>query len=214
MKHFKNLFLFLLIAISLNSCNTTELVEQWKNPEIDNLSISKVLIVGLTPNIKTRRKFENQLKKELESRGIEAVISLDVFEPSFRIEKKSKEELKVIENILTTNYFDAVLLSKVKGVENRVIYSKNYISKESLDIKFKEDYYNHQEIIENPKYYEKYKIYNAETSLYCICPTKDRELIWKGSIDIIDPKSVDKTVDDYINLLMIALEEQNLLRKK
>lgn len=214
MKHFKNLFLFLLIAISLNSCNTTELVEQWKNPEIDNLSISKVLIVGLTPNIKTRRKFENQLKKELESRGIEAVISLDVFDPSFRIEKKSKEELKVIENILTTNYFDAVLLSKVKGVENRVIYSKNYISKESLDIKFKEDYYNHQEIIENPKYYEKYKIYNAETSLYCICPTKDRELIWKGSIDIIDPKSVDKTVDDYINLLMIALEEQNLLRKK
>ncbi|CAM1354025.1 hypothetical protein [Tenacibaculum halocynthiae] len=214
MKHFINLFLFLLIAISLNSCNTTELVEQWKNPEIDNLSISKVLIVGLTPNIKTRRKFENQLKKELESRGIEAVISLDVFDPSFRIEKKSKEELKVIENILTTNYFDAVLLSKVKGVENRVIYSKNYISKESLDIKFKEDYYNHQEIIENPKYYEKYKIYNAETSLYCICPTKDRELIWKGSIDIIDPKSVDKTVDDYINLLMIALEEQNLLRKK
>ncbi|WP_299134187.1 hypothetical protein [uncultured Tenacibaculum sp.] len=214
MKHFKNLFLLLLIAISLNSCNTTELVEQWKNPEIDNLSISKVLIVGLTPNIKTRRKFENQLKKELESRGIEAVISLDAFEPSFRIEKKSKEELKVIENILTTNYFDAVLLSKVKGVENRVIYSKNYISKESLDIKFKEDYYNHQEIIENPKYYEKYKIYNAETSLYCICPTKDRELIWKGSIDIIDPKSVDKTVDDYINLLMIALEEQNLLRKK
>ncbi|SEE54833.1 hypothetical protein SAMN04487765_3057 [Tenacibaculum sp. MAR_2010_89] len=214
MKHFKNLFLLLLITISLNSCNTAQLIEQWKNPEIDSLSISKVLIVGLTPNIEARKKFENQLKKELESRGIEAVISLDVFEPSFRIEKKSKEELKVIENILTTNYFDAVLLSKVKGVENRVIYSKNYISKESLDIKFKEDYYNHQEIIENPKYYEKYKIYNAETSLYCICPTKDRELIWKGSIDIIDPKSVDKTVDDYINLLMIALEEQNLLRKK
>ncbi|WP_431165522.1 hypothetical protein [Tenacibaculum halocynthiae] len=214
MKHFKNLFLLLLITISLNSCNTAQLIEQWKNPEIDSLSISKVLIVGLTPNIETRKKFENQLKKELESRGIEAVISLDVFESSFRVEKKSKEELKVIENILTANYFDAVLLSKVKGVEDRIIYSKNYISKESLDIKFKEDYYNHQEIIENPKYYEKYKIYNAETSVYCICPTKDRELIWKGSIDIIDPRSVDKTIDDYINLLMIALEEQNLLRKK
>lgn len=214
MKHFKNLFLLLLITISLNSCNTTQLIEQWKNPEIDRLSVSKVLIVGLTPNIETRRKFENRLKEELESRGIEAVISLDIFEPSFRVEKKSKEELKVIENILTTNYFDAVLLSKVKGVEDRVIYSKNYISKESLDIKFKEDYYNHQEIIDNPKYYEKYKIYNAETSLYCICPTKDRELIWKGSIDIIDPRSVDKTIDDYINLLVIALEEQGLLRKK
>ncbi len=214
MKHFKNLFLLLLITISLNSCNTTQLIEQWKNPEIDRLSVSKVLIVGLTPNIETRRKFENRLKEELESREIEAVISLDIFEPSFRVEKKSKEELKVIENILTTNYFDAVLLSKVKGVEDRVIYSKNYISKESLDIKFKEDYYNHQEIIDNPKYYEKYKIYNAETSLYCICPTKDRELIWKGSIDIIDPRSVDKTIDDYINLLVIALEEQGLLRKK
>lgn len=211
MNYFVKYILGLTIIALLNSCSTTTLVKQWKNPETENLSITKVLIVGLTPNIETRKKFENNLKKEFDIRGIDAVSSLTIFEPSFRTEKKSEKELKVIERILTANYFDAIILSKVKGIEDKVIFSENYKNKEYLKVKFKEDYYNHQEILTNPKYFENYKIYHAETSLYCICPTKDRELIWKGYIDIVDPKSINETIDDYINLLILALEEQQLI---
>ncbi|CAL2082036.1 conserved protein of unknown function [Tenacibaculum sp. 190524A02b] len=211
MNYFIKSILYITSIIFLSNCSTTTLVKQWKNPEAENISISKILIVGLTPNIKTREKFENNLKKEFKLKGIEAVISLNVFEPSFRTEKKSKKELKIIEDILIANYFDAIIFSKVKGVENKVIFSDNYYNKEYLTIKFKEDYYNHQDILVNPKYFEKYKIYHAETSLFCICPTKERELIWKGYIDIIDPKSIDETINDYINLLVLTLEEQQLI---
>ncbi|CAL2111402.1 conserved protein of unknown function [Tenacibaculum sp. 190130A14a] len=190
------------------------MIDQWKNPEIDSLHISKILIVGLSPNIEARTSFEQRLKQEFQARDIEAVSSLEIFDPSFRVEQKSKEEIKVIENILTSNYFDAVLLSKVKGIEDKVIENHTYRNREHLDIKFKDDYYMHQEIIGNPSYYEKYKVYHAESSLYCICPTKDRELMWKGSIDIIDPTSAEETIDDYISLLILALEEQKLLNKK
>ena len=47
--------------------------------------------------------------------------------------------------------------------------------------------------------------------MYCICPTKDRELIWKGYVDIVDPRSIDKTVNDYVDLVIAALEEQALI---
>src|SRR5690554_7391732 len=41
----------------------------------------------------------------------------------------------------------------------------------------------HQDVYYNPEYYEDYKLYHTETNMYCICPTKERELIWKGFIE-------------------------------
>lgn len=206
--------LLLILVVILNSCTTAQLVQQWKNPEIDTLTISKVLIIGMTPNIEVRDQFEKLLKKEFELRGVDAVVSLDIFEPDLTTEKKTKKELKVIENILTANFFDAVLFTKVIGVEDREVFLEKYKEKKYLDVKFKEDYYNHQDILEDSRYYKKYKIYNAESSLYCICPTKDRELIWKGYIDVVNPTSLEETVNDYVNLLILVLEKQSLLEKK
>lgn len=206
-------FLFLLSALLLMNCSTTELVDVWKNPAIDSIAISKVLIVGMTSNIEARKEFEKKLKEEFESRGVEAVMSLELFEPTFTGEKKSKEELRIVEQILATSYFDAILFTKIKGIENKTVYTKTFKNKEYLDIKFKDDYYKNQEIFYNPDYYKKFDIYHAETSLYCICPVKERELMWKGSIDIIDPSSTEETVNDYVNLLIFALEEENVLKK-
>ena len=50
--------------------------------------------------------------------------------------------------------------------------------------------------------------------MYCICPTKDRELIWKGYIDIVDPESTDKTITNYVNLVIAILEEEQLVNLK
>lgn len=213
MKNFIKISLSLVIAFLLFNCTTTELVKQWKNPDIDTLYVSKVLIVGMTPNLEARKEFELQLKKEYESRGIEAVMSLELFDPNFTTDKKTPQELKVIEDILVANFFDAILFTKINGSETKTDYLITYEDKEYLDVKFKEDYYKNQEIYYNPQYYNQYKVYHAETSLYCICPTKDRELVWKGYIDIVDPTSIKETVNDYVNLLILVLEEQQLLNQ-
>jgi len=196
------------------NCSSIELIEMWKNPKTDSLSVSKILIVGMTPNIEARKQFEEKLKKEFESRGVEAVMSLALFEPTFTTEKKSKQELRIVEQILATSYFDAILFTKIKGIENKIVYPDTFKDKGYLDLKFKDDYYVNQEIFYNPDYYRNFNIYHAETSLYCICPINERELIWKGYIDIVDPISIQETVNDYINLLVFVLEEEKLLKKK
>ncbi|MDT7831033.1 hypothetical protein RQM59_01505 [Flavobacteriaceae bacterium S356] len=212
MNYLKVFFLLICTSLLTLGCSSTQLVEQWKNPTVDTLYVSKILIVGMTPNLEARKEFEQLLKEEYTAKGIEAVMSLELFDPTFTTDKKSYAELKVIENILTANFFDAVLFTKVVGSKTQKTYSKTYRDKEYLDMPFQEDYYRHQEIYYNPKYYDEYKVYRAETSLYCICPTKDRELIWKGSIDIIDPSSIKKTVNDYVNLLILTLEQQQLFQ--
>ena len=54
-------------------------------------------------------------------------------------------------------------------------------------------------------------MYHTETAMYCICPTKDRELIWKGYIDVMDPESIRETVNDYVRLVIVVLDEQQLI---
>jgi hypothetical protein len=79
---------------------------------------------------------------------------------------------------------------------------------------FNEDYRRHQNIYYDDEYYENYTVYNAETSLYCICTGKERSLIWRGSIDITDPKNIEKTIHDYVKLIVLVMKEQDLIFRK
>lgn len=203
-----------VLSFLLISCSSVEIVDNWKNPDIEVFESSKVLIVGTTSNKEARRQFETQLKQQYELRGIEAFMSLDIFEPDFTIEKQSAEAINRIEAILIANNFDAILFTKVIGVEDKIAYRDNYDSYDETHKNFKDDYLKYQDIYYNPDYYDEYTVYHSETSLYCLCPTKDRELIWKGYIDITDPQSITGTVSDYVKLVTIVLEEQNLMVPK
>lgn len=132
----------IFILLLSTSCTDVELVDNWKNPDISIYSPKKVLLVGMTPNLKARQQFEEQLRDEYTSRGIEAVMSLELFEPSFTSEKKTEEELKALENNLVNDGFDTVLFTKVVGVEDKIEYKKNYDGYDSTYRKFREDYLN------------------------------------------------------------------------
>jgi hypothetical protein len=187
------------------------LVDSWKSPEIECYTPYKVLVVGITSNTAARLKFEQKLKSELELRGINTMMSLDLFDASLRAEKMSEEELKELENQLIHDGFDTVLFSKVIGSEDKLAYKNTFSDSYNAFVKFKDNYLMYQDIYYNPEFYNEYTVYHAVTSLYSICPSKDKGLIWKGYIDIIDPKAIEETVNDYVNIVMKVLEEQLLI---
>jgi len=207
MTHFKILALCFLIF----GCSTTELVENWKNPDIDQYHPNKVLVVGMTSNLEARQQFEKQLQEEFNTRGIEAVMSSEFLKPAFTSEKKTEAELKVLESKLIMHGFDTILFTKVIGVEDKIVYRTHYDGYDSTYRKFSEDYLMYQDAYYNPDYYEDYTVYHTETAMYCICPTKGRSLIWKGYIDIMDPATISETVNDYVRLMVVVLDEQQLI---
>lgn len=193
------------------SCSSLEFNDFWKNPDIDTYSPNKVLIVGMTSNKKARQQFENGLKEAYELRGVEAITSSEFLRASFTSEKKTEEDLNVLEDKLIDEGFDTILLTKVIGVEDKIAYKTNYKNFDPGYTKFKEDYLKYQDAYYNPDYYEEFSIYHTETSMYCICPDNPRELIWKGYIDVTDPKSITDTVNEYVRLVVIILEEEQLI---
>ncbi len=208
----KILLLFLTIAIC--GCSSAELVENYKNPDIVLFNANKVLVVGMTNTEAVRTDFETKLTKEFEKRNVEAVRSLDVFDVNFTNSRRTEKELDAFEESLLDKDFDAILLTKITGSEDRKTLMRAMNELYRYKGGFKEDYRQHQNIFYENDYYRKFKVYHAETSLYCICMGKERSLIWRGSIDISDPKDIQKTVDDYVKLVVLAMEEQDLIFRK
>jgi len=206
--------LLCIAILILSGCSPVSLVENWKNPDIILFDAHKVLIVGMAPNEKAREKFETKLSKEFNKRNIESMRSLDVFDVSFTNSQKTEKELDNFEQTLLDKDFDAILFTKIVGSEDKESFFKTINSWENHGVRFNEDYIKHQGIYYEDNYYDKFTVYHAETTLYCICEGKERSMIWRGSIDITDPKDIEKTIDDYIKLVVIALEDQDLIFRK
>ena len=206
--------LIIALLIVLTGCSSAEMVDNWKNPDIVIFDASKVLLVGISNNEESRVNFENKLQKEFEIRDVEAVRSLDVFDVDFTNSKRTEKELDALEQSLLDKDFDAILLTKIIGSETRQSFRKSINELYSNREGFNEDYRSHQDIYNDDEYYETYTVYNAETSLYCICVDKKRSLIWRGNIDILDPDNVEKTIKDYVRLIVVALQEQDLIFRK
>ncbi|MFH6602717.1 hypothetical protein ACEZ3G_04460 [Maribacter algicola] len=206
--------LHVLPILILMGCSSAELVENWKNPDIVIFDASKVLLVGMTQNENARIDFETRLKAEFDERDIESMRSIDLFDVRFTNSKRTEKELDDVERSLLDKDFDAILLTKIVGSESRQSFRKTMAGLNNYNDGFKEDYRRHQDIYYDQEYYERYTVYHAETSLYCICEGKDRSLIWRGSIDIMDPDDIEKTVEDYVKLVVVAMEEQDLIFHK
>lgn len=202
---------FVFIIWIFLGCSSTQLVDNWKNPDIVIFDASKVLIVGMAQNEDARETFETRMKRQFTRRGVEAVRSIDLFDVAFTSASRSEQELTEVEQQLLDKDFDAILFTKVLGYENKQTFRNRISELDSYYDRFRDDYLSHQGIYYDESYYDDFTVYHAETSLYCICVGKERELIWRGTIDITDPVDIKKTIDDYIKLVVLAMEEQDLI---
>ncbi|WP_339656376.1 hypothetical protein [uncultured Maribacter sp.] len=203
--------IFIVFSFLLMGCSSISLVENWKNPDIVLFNANKVLLVGMTQSDETREHFESQLKKEFTNRNVEAWRSIDIFDLSLTNSRKTEKELDEVEQSLLDKDFDAILLTKITGSENRENFIKSISRWDDHQSRFNDDYLEHQGIYFEDDYYEEFTVYHAETTLYCICEGKERAMIWRGVIDIADPNNIDKAIKDYIRLVITTLEEQDLI---
>lgn len=201
----------LVFVLSLAfGCSSAKLTEQYKNPDTDNFQANKVLVVGISSNKEIRRSYETNMIDALENENVVAVKSIDFFEQSFTNNQQSLEQLNEIENRLFEAGFDAILFTKITGKESKVTmvdayrnFAKNYQT-------FEDYYYSHQQIYFKEQQ-ERSQVYTTETSLYCICPGKELELLWRGEIELVDANKVNRNIHKYISLLFKTLKENKLL---
>ena len=212
---FRNIKIYklsLLVCLFFTSCSSINLVEQYTNPVSQNINFRKVLVIGMTPNNNIRRIFEKKVVDEFSKQNLMAVKSIDFFEKSFTEIQKSEEQLNQIQAQLIEANFDAILLAKVTGQEEKIALTQAYRDILRDFDSFKDDYYSNQGIYANQES-ESYVLYHTETSLYCLCPTAERQILYKASIDIVDTEPIEKNINNYINVLFKNLKDNKIFLK-
>ena len=199
------------LALFLSGCSSVRLESSEKNPDIVLFHSNKLLVVGMSSDPAAREAFESRLQDAFQTRGVETVRSIDLFDVAFTESERSEQELDEVERQLLDRDFDAILFTKVIGSETRTTLRKKIREVgESYD-RFSEDYLLHQGIYFDRSYYEIATDFYTETSLYCICEGKERDLIWRAGILISDPRNIDKVVRDFIGMLLKEMESLQLI---
>jgi len=196
------------------SCSTTRFADSWRNPEYVNYQPSKVLILGITPDLTARKLYEEKLSSVLEKRGINASESLEVFKPSFTDLKQSEIEIDAQIVSLSKEDFDAIIISTVKEYDEMVFYSNDMFRDDYNLRRFEPYYYNYQGVYFNNRIYEEYKVYHIEILLYDLTRNTEKSLVWVASYDIIDPQRINSAIKDCVVEIVKSLENEKIIPLK
>jgi hypothetical protein len=200
---FLTLFITGLVA---SGCATKRLISQWSNPAYrsSSLSFKRILVLGATDQTSIRRNFEDEFASELEAAGIGAFPSYQYNIP----EDGKVAEPRLKEAVRKANA-DAVIITRLLRVEERTEVSPGYYDPYpafGLYGWYSSAWYSG--FYTPPRVY-RYPVYFSETTLYDVI--KD-EVVWTGTIRTIDPDNVNQAIENYVQSVVAALKEKNILR--
>ncbi|TYQ00274.1 hypothetical protein C7447_101884 [Tenacibaculum adriaticum] len=195
------------------SCSPTLLKSTWKSNEYVGYKAENVLIVGVTQNTTARMKYEERLKNEFNKRGVKSSQSALIFEDSFKNSKQTEENIEKEVAKLVNQGYETVLISAVTGVDEKVQYSGDIPTTFIGVHRFGRRYYLYQDIYFRPGYYDSYKVYHIETSIYNLKTNNEKSLVWVGSYDLVDPSDINYSVNKYVKTLVNSLEEEKIITK-
>ena len=209
----KTLYYFFII-IGFISCSSTRITESWRNPAYPNYQPKKIVLLGVTTNLTARNIYEEKLKKVFVERGIEAVESSQVFNPSFTNLKQTEKSIQIEVDALSKKGYDAILISTVLGVDEKTTYDLDFYNYGPYNKHFDHYYFLNQDPYNLNRQYENYKVYHIEISLFNLINDTEKSLVWVASYDIVDPQKINATIKDCVSAIVLSLEEEGFIPLK
>ena len=193
----------LIASLAVTGCATKQIISQWSNPAYTLSPFKRILVIGITDHTAIRRNFEDEFTTELKAAGVDALPSYRYFPENGKVaEARLKEAVR-------KSGADAVMMTKLLRVEKRAEVSPGYY--DSFPAFGLYGWYSsawYGGFYTPPRVYL-YPVFFSETTMYDVA--RD-EVIWTGTIRTIDPENVNNAIEDYVETVVAALKEKNLLR--
>lgn len=202
---------FIFIVLILVGCSSTKLTESSKNSSYTNYQPKKVLVLGVTSNDEARDIFERGIKYALNKRNIQACEGSNVLNPEFTNLKQAETAVEKEVGKLAELGFDAILIAAVKGYEEKIPFKGNIFSNENNLQGFENYYFLNQDIYQDTGYYDKYKVFHIETSLYNIKSKNEKSLVWIAFYDVVNPQKIKTTIKQCNSAILKALEKDDII---
>jgi hypothetical protein len=203
------IFMLLLSLLGAALGKSTKLVMSWKNPAfVAGKKFNRVLALGLSDKTAVRADFEDALAAQLTQIGATAIAGNTIL---LRPES-TRLDLNYLKTQIRENKIDAVVVSRLIKVENKVTYIPGgpSISPFPYYTTFYGYYQVVYPVVYSPDYLREEKKVRIETNLYSTS-SPDGDLVWTGVTDSFNPSNVDKSIKALVKLVVKEMQSEGVL---
>ncbi len=193
-----------LVLLILNGCSTaTPVVSEWRNPAYASGPFKKIMVGGPSGDSSVRHRFEDEFVVQLRAAGVDALASYRYIPDDKAIDEDRLKEAAQKARA------DAVLFPRSVQTEQKTKLSPTfpYLSFGIFGSNVGASWSG----LGGGPTASRYTEYTSEATLYDVAKS---ELVWSGTIKTTDPENVQTAIKSYVEAIMKALEEQNLLPKR
>jgi len=193
---------FLAAMLALAGCSTGNLlVSQWSNPVYTSPSFKRIMVAASSEETAIRRNLEDEFVAQLKASGVDAL-------PSYRHipEDQRVDEAKLKQTARAAGA-DATVLVRSLSLERKTEYYPAYYPSPFFGVFGPHvgatwyGFYGATGI-------RHYDVVTSEVTLYDV---GKNEVVWTGTARAVQPENVGAAIKDYVQAVIKALQEKNLL---
>jgi len=192
-------FLFLL-----NSCASSKITGEWKDPQFDNKKYTNILVIGVAKQPDRRKFYEDEFAKQLRRQGIMAIASHTII-PRDKMQDKDT----IVKSIEGLNV-DGVIITRLQGVKE----VKEFTHGSSYQVPYgyynnMHDYYdNSLSGAPSRSYVETHEYLQLESNLY---DAETEKLAYTITTDTFVRQKFKSRLIAYIETVVRKLKDNKLL---
>ncbi|WP_370087466.1 hypothetical protein [Ekhidna sp.] len=198
--------LIIVSALFCISCSS-DFDDEWRKEPYEGTHFNKLVVVGLSHELDTRKFYEEEAVTELEKVGFHAIKGLNIF-PQEVTELDHNQDS--ITSLIVQNKVDGVLVVKILH-EN----DDEYMMPEDYS-KFKKVYFRRRSFhTYNANYYERPDKYYMIATLYDLKEKHEENeetVIWRASSLIVNPAQNTQVKKKFIDNVVAHITEQHLIK--
>lgn len=216
MFYFKQLFLILVLMTLISTgCSSTYLTGSWKNPDYAK-KIENVYIVGIAKQDTVRRIFEEDMRQQLATYGVNGIASYH------DLKAKKEKDKAVIKKKASAAGADTVLVTRAVGKRTEEVVNPGRITTYDYGPRYSrrgyypDPYYHNYgsyysrsyDTVYEPATVTDFEVFTIEANLYDL---STEELIWGAQLETVVDNNMDKLVSDFVKEVSKDLKEKGLL---
>ena len=191
----------LIALLMLWACASTELINQWSNPDYTSPSFKRAMIIGVSRRTSIRRTFEDEFVFQLKAAGVDAVPSYGYIKEDGQVDEGR------LQQAVTQAGADAAIITRLVKHEQRTEITPGFYQAAPAFGFY--GWYSSGWVgyYEPPRVYQ-YEVYTSETSLYDMVRNR---VIWSGTAQTKSPGDINKEIKSYAEIMIRALKENRLI---
>jgi hypothetical protein len=199
--------LLFMAALMTLSCTSMRMTDKWRDSTFQGQAYKKIMVVAMTSRTGLRQATEGEFSRQLKARGDEAVVCNECI-PDVDIDNSSLEKLA---KVSAGEGIEAYLIVRVLRTETRIEFHRSSSQPPPSSGVGMDSMMNMQlSGSPDPPMEMRTEVATLEARLF---DGRSGKLIWRSTIESVDPSGDGSGVATFVRTVLAALEDEKLIPK-